>query len=441
MKQSPIGVLAVVLAGVMLALSGCATRQERNLKTRTVSLAEFAPARAAADQPDGDERAEASVAEGDPRPAALDVEQSLIAADDATGKLETPGELQAEAAARKREREVDADIDRALTLQKPGDRVTINSLVGQINGRPIFADEFFDEIEDAILAARAEVMRQRITAPEFVAAMERTIDGRLRRLVDNELFIADAFASLSPEEKTGLFAFMKTIQEQEIAQKGAGTRGGLEDVLKEEGLTFDELMENRQNDMLIQKLLYDRVQPRVIVSWRDVEREYERRKDEFNPPATITLGMIRLTTAEQTELIEQVKVRFANNASFTEVAEFLKLPDKGVWQKLESPSGKAEDVVIRDEIKAQLKGMAEGQTSAGFELGMATYWISVIEIDQPPGQSLYDVQRELTRELEGRRFGAEAERYASMLRERWVADDINAMRRRLMAIANERYLR
>jgi hypothetical protein len=138
-----------------------------------------------------------------------------------------------------------------------------------------------------------------------------------------------------------------------------------------------------------------------------------------------------------------VKVRFANNASFTEVAEFLKLPDQGVWDKLESPTGKAEDVDMKKEIKPHLKGLTKGQTSAAFELGMATYWISVIEIDQPPGRSLYDadVQRMLMRELEGRRFGAEAERYASMLRERWVADDINAMRRRLMTIANERYLR
>ena len=80
--------------------------------------------------------------------------------------------------------------------------------------------------------------------------------------------------------------------------------------------------------------------------------------------------------------------------------------------------------------------------SEQLDQGAFRTWFTVIAVDQPPGRSLYDpdVQLSLENQLSSMRFAQEQDRYIVSLRDRWVADNLNAMLARILTIARLRYL-
>ena len=116
------------------------------------------------------------------------------------------------------------DFDTRLTLRptKPGEKVIVDSLVGHINGRPVFADEFLEPIEDRLLR-EADTKR----GVELESSFLQIINEWLREVVQNELILAEAQAGLTEQEQLGLFAWLKRVYNEEI-REGGGTRSGAE---------------------------------------------------------------------------------------------------------------------------------------------------------------------------------------------------------------------
>jgi hypothetical protein len=328
----------------------------------------------------------------------------------------------------------------ALLLRNPGDRIIVNSLVGQINGRPIYADEFFAPINDKLLADRQQMRGNPV---EFVKNLDFEVSSHLNNLIMNELLIADAYATLKPEQKQGLFGLLGQIQEEAIAGSGGGVRHDAEALWQSgEGITLDQLQDLRKNQLLMGNLLRSRIEPRVVVAWRDIELEYQHHLAEFNPPQTITIGSIRLDNKDETATIAEVKRRFADGATFAAVVEHLQLPNGGKFMSFPSKSPDPADITdLLPEFKVRLAGFKIGQWTEAFEFEGNTYWLAVLDVDQPPGRSIYDVQIEIERALRDVREQKEINRYVAKLRQRWVSDDLEAMRRRIIEIARERYLR
>ena len=94
----------------------------------------------------------------------------------------------------------------------------IESLVGQINGRPIYAEEFLLPLEDRILRIVAEQ-----PLANAVREVEMLVIRRFSEFVDSELIIAEAESKLSPDQQQGVLAWIRSVQEDTIAGRG-GTR-------------------------------------------------------------------------------------------------------------------------------------------------------------------------------------------------------------------------
>ena len=206
----------------------------------------------------------------------------------------------------------------AFAPMKPGDRVIVDSLIGEVNGRAIFADEFLVELEDHLLQQAAQT-----TGMQRVQAFDAIIRGRLRSWVLNELILANAEFALSEQEQQGLFAYMRSMKERYIREEGRGIRYEAEQKLRgEEGAgNIEDFLGQQRDFIVIDQLRRQKIAPRVLVSWRDREREYQRRFDEFNPPASVTLAMISLRTKSQAEQIEQVSKRLASGEEFAAIAK------------------------------------------------------------------------------------------------------------------------
>lgn len=323
---------------------------------------------------------------------------------------------------------------------EPGEETVVESVVGQVSGRPIFADEFLEPIADQL---RREA--ERLPENEFISLARDVINLRLREVIRNELFLAEAEASLTQQQKMGLLAFLQDMQEKNIAERGGTIFAAQKRIAEEQEMTIAEFQEAQKNEALIRNLLYERVAPRVIVAWRDVEREYELRKDEFNPPATVTLTRLRLDSTQQKDLIEQATARFAAGATFDAVVSELSLTDSvspvGQDGRFTLTSENLGDLAVADTLKGPLaKVKAEaGQTTEAIESRGDTQWLHVEKIDQPPPKTLFDVQEQLVSELQARRSMEEQRKYIDSLFAKGIYDEMEEMSRRLLAVAILRY--
>ena len=337
--------------------------------------------------------------------------------------------------------ETDGEVD-GFTLDfsadvKVGDLYTIDGLVGQINGRPIYAEEFFLPIQDRLIRIVAEMDR-----PQAVQQMQALVTSRFREFVNSELIIAEAESKLDPDMQKGLFGWLRNMQEQTIAERG-GTRATAEQSLEDQfGMTLDEFLEQRKTIALASDLLRKRVTPRTIVSWRDVEQAYRQRWDEFNPPSVMRIGRIRFSKTRQAEQLEEAQKLVAENLSFGEICERMQVPDDGFWLEVTLPSEGIDGTSLVGAVKERLKDLKPGEISEPLEQTAFVSWFSVLEVISPPGRSIYDpeVQLQIQAQLSDLRYRQEQDRYLKSLRNRWITDDINKMLIRLLRIAMNRYL-
>lgn len=334
--------------------------------------------------------------------------------------------------------EIDATRSTFERKLDPGQSWPVEGLVGQVNGRPVFANAFLEPIADRLISAAA--IRDRVEGRRVFVELVRL---SFKDLVDNELIVADAESKLSPEQQQGLFAWLRSFQEETIAERG-GSRAAAEASLEaEESQTLEQFVQQKRDIALVRRLMNERIEPRTIVSWRDIVQEYERRRAEFNPPPVLKLGRIRLNPRTDADAIAKVKAMAAEGKKFSEIAAELKLPDGGLWQTFDYPQDGIAGMPFTDATKERLTGLGIDVPSAPLEQRELVVWLGILALDRPPSRSLFnrDVQLQLRAELEGRRRAIERQRYLDSLRSRWVTDEIGEMERRLVEIALERYWR
>jgi hypothetical protein len=314
----------------------------------------------------------------------------------------------------------------------------VEGLVGQVNGRPVFADAFFNPIEDQLLAIAA--MPDRVEARRALVAV---VSRQFQEVVESELILAEAESRLSPEQQEGLFAWIRSLQEETIAERGGSRAEAERSLASEDSMSLDDFLQMERDKALVRRLLSQRIEPRTIVSWRDVVQEYERREGEFNPPPSIKIGRIRLDTANEAESIAKVRSLIGEGRGFAEIARALNLAEGGFWNRYELPANGIDGLELSEAIKQRLDGLKVDQVSEPIEARGFVSWLAIMEVETQEQRSLYDreVQLALESELRARRRIIERDRYIETLRSRWVTDDIQEMESRLIEIALQRYWR
>ena len=336
-----------------------------------------------------------------------------------------------------------------------GERWPVESLVGQINGRPIYADEILLPIEDRL---RADV--DGLARPEALQLIEETVSRRFFQDVVNLLVLTEAESELSDEERQGLFAWLGQLRGSAIAERG-GTLAQAEQELREElGQDLDEFIEGERTRALIQRLISQRIGPRVRVSWTDVKRAYEDNIDVFAPPGEALIGRISLRlpadgdesarAIEQRERLAQAERAFARGETFEQVAARLNVRDNGRWRSFAyatDGSGMLEGFL--ESAAEAMRGREVGEVVGPIDIvppnatrATSRVWFTIIEEDRPEPRSLYepDVQLQLRDQLLGQRERIEQDRYLASLQSPTLRREMERMRTRLVLIALRRYL-
>lgn len=333
---------------------------------------------------------------------------------------------------------VEQSLNEALDVQvRPGQTVIVDSLIGQVNGRPIFADEILSPLMSQLNAE----YKKRPWA-DFRMVLVQLVSQQIEAVLRNELFLAEARASMSEQEQMGFLAWMQNFRGEEIGRRGGVQSEANSQMLAEEGKTIDEYVKQQEEQALIQHLLSKRVHPNAAVSWREVERAWSQQEGDFNKKSTVTLGRIRLRTEGNEEQLKLIQAEFDAGDPFAVVAASAGMPDGGVWETFEMGPGGVADIELAEFYKPHLEGLEPGQTSASFERGPRTMWISVIDVVQPEVHSLFDmeIQQSLYQEISNRRYYEAQDEFVSSLMQKGIYDDLQAMQQKLIDIALSRFL-
>jgi hypothetical protein len=320
---------------------------------------------------------------------------------------------------------------------RPGQSWTVDALVGQINGRPVYASKFLQPLEDRIMRVVSEMPRAQ--AQQEIA---RVVVDRFQQQVNSELVIAEAESMLTPDNQQGVLAWLKDVQEQTTASYGGNRTAATRSLEEQFGMTMEQYLNERRDEALANQLLQRRIEPRTIVSWRDVEREYAVNEAEFNPQPTITVGRIAVRSADEAK-VKDVGDRLAAGEAFSAVAESAGIAQGGAWREFKLPSGgiaQLED--LNPDVRTALMAAAPGKATPPMRQGSSTVWFTILASAKGESRSIFDarLQLMLRASIAERRSVRERMRYLNGLRQRWISQNIQTMQDRLVRIAWDRYL-
>jgi hypothetical protein len=312
----------------------------------------------------------------------------------------------------------------------------LEAKIGDVNGKPIFTKSFFAPIEDRLIAEAS-----RLSAQSWQRSASTIIKNRLDEIVYDELLRAEALASLTPNQRVGLQAFLSTFRQNLVSENLGSSQLARKRLQEEEGVTLNEALRQKELDTLVQLTLIKEINRRVNVSWRDIQQRYERDIDKYAPPPTAIFRVIRCF-GDDTDKLEQINTQLADGTDFTTIAA-------GSLNNYNADADGYHDALIEesyentkffgpDLLNEVTSKLTIGQHVGPVELGSSVYWIKLIDIEQT-SISLYDAQLSIQRELTSERRSKARQEYFMMLENRSRVSTRRDVLIRLFEIANERY--
>lgn len=316
-------------------------------------------------------------------------------------------------------------------------RLLVDQLVGQINGRPVYADEFFDPMDERL---RREA--ERLNPRDWLAFARREIEAALWDKLRDELLLAEFETGLSPQQRQGLFAFIEEVR-RDLISGNVGSEALANQRLREaEGLGLEEKVKDVTQREFIAFQLKKSIGSRVSVASRDIQRYYEQHLDEFVPPPVARFVILRVPVSNETALAD-AESALAAGEPFEQIAARLSTwrPDQANTAEIEFTGEFSEASLFGPlPLNEAARKLAVGGVSPRVDFGSDAYWLHLAAIDRKPGKSIYEVQREIEQKIRAQRIREEETRYFEQLFRRGSFSDVKQMTRRLVEFAAERYL-
>ncbi len=327
-------------------------------------------------------------------------------------------------------------VSNVKKVKQEGRTITVNAMIGQVNGRPIFASDVLDPI-DAQLAAMGSTQPRRV----FIQSSLKTIQQRLVTIVFDSLFLGEAQRKLSEQEVFRVNIIMKLQREELIRKWGEGSEAKAQKTIVEKtGKTLDETLLAVRHRLLIRKYQDETIYPRISVSRRDVERYYNDNYDEFNPKPGRILRLMRTLSKRDADTLD---ARLKAGEAFAKVARSSKNKYQASKGGLMSEPAVGEKVFGFDDLNKAMLTLKQGEHSDRITIdnaGNKSYWWLYIEkIDEGKKKSLRDVQLQIEQQLKAGQQLRLQERYRRKLFQEGSFNPIDDMSRALIEIVLSKY--
>jgi hypothetical protein len=312
----------------------------------------------------------------------------------------------------------------------------VDAKVGDINGHPIYVSSFFQPIEDRLIAIGMdmELGRWRQQAGDI-------INSRLNGIIYDELLRAETIAALTPQQRVGLQSFLKDFRSNVLSNNLGSAQLANRRYIEEQGITLDEALRQQELDTLVGLTLYQEINRRINISWRDIKQRYERDIDKYQPSPTVTLQVIRVLEPEG-ELVDSITAQLNAGEEFSEIAasktNTFNRDTQGILEtQLDGEFNETAFFQI-DVLNEAVYSLSLGEWTGPVSLGNANFWILYADHAQE-SKTLYESQLEIHRELTQERRAQERESYLRDLIERARVSSAEEILYRLLYIAEKQY--
>lgn len=325
-----------------------------------------------------------------------------------------------------------------------GSAELIDAKVGDVNGRPIYASSFLAPL-DAQIAAEA----RRDSPAEWTRNTYQRLQRQVFEVVRDELLKAEARESLTEEQQFGLRYFLQEQLNTQIRDR-RGSRVAAERAIAETGeaQTLDEWIQLQEERTLVRLFLRRYIHDRVNVTRRDLELEYERLEEQFNPPPVARFRLIQIG-ASDTDAATEIASRLGRGEAFETVARI----ESNRYRPTEG--GLVERTIDRDDpdmvyfnrerfenlddaARAMIPGDIVGPIVDGEGARARVSWLT-LEAIEDNARSFFEVQEALDASIRSRRVEEQGVAYVIRLMERASFTRIEDMADRLMDIVVERH--
>ena len=318
------------------------------------------------------------------------------------------------------------------------DRLIVDRMVGQINGNPLYASAFFENMD-----ARLRAESQKMSVEQWVAFTRQQITQELSDRIWNELLLAEFESALSPEERQGILGFIRSLREG-VLKENLGSEAVADSKLQQrEGITLDQYLEREKDRAFVREQVRREIESRVKVSYRDIKQRYERDREKYEPKPIAIFRVIRVPASDETAR-DAVEAALLDGTPGVEIAKrygrFNRENDGLLEVTLESGDVAGTQIFAIPELNDPSQSLGVGQTTDAIEYRSSVQWVHLEEIRTPETKSLYDVQLQIENEIRNERTFDERKRYAFEIFSRGSFTDIKAMEAELLRFAAERYL-
>jgi hypothetical protein len=297
-----------------------------------------------------------------------------------------------------------------------GPAVSADAMVGQINGKPVFASEILDPLDGRLAALTREVK----VPQQWTRRAGEMIGNSLIERVRNELVVAEARNRLSPQERAGLLNLVGRLQSFFQAQAGGSLEQAREDLQTRTGEeSLDRILADERDQVLIRRLFNEAVEPNVRVPWSAVERYYRENPQQFSPAGEAVFRVV-IADARDASVVERITLAAGDDAAFAGVAAseanaFLR--DKAGERRLPLTKPLSEQEVLGVKAINELAvALVPGSFLGPLEFpGGQRVWVRREQDVRPSSRSFDQAQLEIVAALTGARRQRETAEFTQTL--------------------------
>jgi len=327
-----------------------------------------------------------------------------------------------------------SQTDRQATGASPQPGLPVAGMIGQVNGRPLYADRVLNPISGQLEALGRN---SEVNDATYKARAQELIASRLRQIVADELMLGEAQRDLNQRERQGLAARMAERREELLRYHGGGSVAAADARLRREtGKGLEATLREEREALIVQRYLSKKIRPKISVSRRDIARYYHDYRDRYAGHTTRTIRMIRTDDPEAAETIDR---RLADGESFTALARSelnQYRPEKaGRFAK----AIRGEEIFGHEAMNAAVLELETGEHSQRLELGSGFVWLFLENLEGGQARTLKEVQLEIENRLRRQRMRRLTREYRETLFREGVYHPIDQMADVLLDIAIARY--
>lgn len=312
----------------------------------------------------------------------------------------------------------------------------IDAKVGDINGKPIYAGEFFLPLEAAFKASVQELSRE-----SWLQFVRNTITQTMDGMITDELLRAEALARLTPEQQQGLRAFLAKTRDGFLSKNLGSEMLAEEQIRAEFGKSLNDKLRDDRESVLIDLEIRDSIKRRVNVSWRDVQQRYLRDFSDWNPDPVAVFRLIRVMESDA-DTVASVNERLASGEDFAVLAgeEFNGFnPEAQGVQSTPFSGDFAEGSFFGPApLNEAAHDLSPGEWTGPIAFSGLVFWLRLESIDER-STSLYDAQLRVESQLLFERRRTELDRYVRRLVDRARVSSREQIIESLYEIAVDRY--